>query len=644
MRVLTIMRVALVLTVFLSGISIISPQCVAAQGQIDPIEMEAFFDEFLTSAMAEHHVPGAAIVVVKNSEIMFAKGYGYANLENQIPVDPETTIFRWASVSKLFPIAGVLRLVAQGKMDLDADVNQYLRDWQVPNDFSTPIRVRDLLQHTDGFGSADFDVYASGIDDLEPMGTYLARNVKSPVQEPGNLIAYGSDGTSLAGHLLEQISGSRFEDHIAVSFFEPLGMHYSTFYQVLPPEYQENIAPIYSYEEDTDVFVPSQFLLLNTPPSGGLSASPLDMAYFVIALLNDGRFEGAQVLSPTSAQAMLEQQYEPSPGFPGVTFGFFEHFYGDQRGLIRDGSGLRTRAQVYLLPEHSLGYIYVQNTSGDDVIDELNELFIDTFYPAPENPLVATPTNENSHLSGFYRLVQTNEHTFVKSESLILGELRVEVNPDSSLTITPLGFGDVYGGFEGSHQWVEIAPQVFRRIDRERYVAFVQDENSQNTYLFSGSGYHGAYYRLPWYEASNIQFLWMGMCLFVIVSGLVIWPFGLLSGGRGRSLPAKLARWVGSGTSLLVLIGFFGSFFALFIKQIAAHPSLAFGMSPLALAMQGALLLGAILGLATPVFAVLAWKESYWSVWGRIHYTALAAATLAFIWWLNYWNLVGFRY
>lgn len=634
----------LILTLFSLGIGIIPPKTVAAQNQIDGTEMEAFFDEYLTGAMAEHHVPGAAIVVVQGREILFAKGYGYANLEKGTAVDPEETLFRWASVSKLFPIAGVLQLVDQGKMDLDADVNQYLRDWQVPNDSSTPIRVRDLLQHTDAFGLADFDVYASEIDDLEPMGTYLARNMKSPVQEPGSLITYGSDGTSLAGHLLEQISGNRFEDHMAVTFFEPLDMHYSTFYQVLPPEYQENIAPIYSYEEDTDVFVPSQFLLLNTPPSGGLSASPLDMAHFVIALLNDGRFEDAQVLSPASTQVMLEQQYEPSPGFPGVTFGFFEHFYKDQRGLIRDGSGLRTRAQVYLLPAHDLGYIYVQNTSGDEVIDELNELFIDTFYPAKDEFLEAAPFSDNSHLDGFYRLVQTNEHTFVKSESLVLGELRVEANPDNSLTITPLGFGDVYGGFEGANQWVEISPRVFQRTDRERYVSFVHDEESQNTYLFSGSGYHGAYYKLPWYEGSNIQFLWMGLCLFVIVSGLIIWSFGLLSGGEGRSLPATLARWVGSATSLLVLTGFFGSFYALFIKQIAAHPVLAFGMSPLAFVMQVALLFGSILGLATPVFAVLAWKEGYWSAWGRIHYTALAVATLAFIWWLNYWNLLGFRF
>lgn len=84
-----IVRAVLILTVLLSGHNIRHQKTMAAQNQIDNTEMEEFFDEFLTSAMAEHHVPGAAIVVVQDGEISFAKGYGYANLENKTPVDPE---------------------------------------------------------------------------------------------------------------------------------------------------------------------------------------------------------------------------------------------------------------------------------------------------------------------------------------------------------------------------------------------------------------------------------------------------------------------------------------------------------------------------------------------------------------------------
>lgn len=639
-----IIQIILILTVLLSGYSIMPPQTVAAQGQIDGPEFEAFFDEFLTSALAEHHIPGAAIVVVQGSEIVFAKGYGYANLENNTPVDPETTIFRWASVSKLFPIVGVLQLVDQEMMDLDADINQYLRNWQVPNDFSTPVQVRDLLQHTDGFAPKDLAAHSLDVDSLQPLGSLLSKEMKSPLYEPGSQIIYGGFGTALAGHLLEQVTGNSFEDHIAKSFFEPLEMRHSTFHQVLPQEFEENLAPIYIYVDDTDSFIPAPFLYMTTSPSGGLSATPLDMAHFVIALLNDGRYEDVQILSPTSTQAMLETQIAPYPDFPGVTFGFLEHFSNYQRGLIRDGSGLRTRAQVYLLPEHHLGYIYVQNTSGDEVIDELNEVFLDTFYPAPDITVATISPGDNSQLAGNYRSVQTDEYTFMKSGSLLYGELRVEANPDNSLTITPPVFGDIYGGFEGSNRWAEIAPQVFQRTDRERYIAFRQDENTRKTYLLSGSGYHGAYYKLNWYEASTVQFIWLGLCISVMLSALVIWPFGLLIGRKEKSVLANLARWVGSLTSLLLLIGHFGGLYTGFIRQIADTPAVAFGVSPILAAMLGVTLCGAILGLTTPVFSFLAWKDRYWSVWGRIHYSVLAVSTLAFVWWLNYWNLLGFRY
>jgi len=639
-----ILRTILILTLFLSVSNVSHLKAIASQKQTGSADMESFFDEFFAIAMTEHKVPGAAIVVVKDGEILFANGYGYSNLENSIPVNPAKTIFRWASVSKLFPIAGVLRLVEQGKMNLKADVNQYLPFWQIPNDFSKPIRIRDLLQHTDGFGSRDLGSFSLHVDDLQPLGTVLSHEIKSPVQEPGGMIAYGSYGTALAGHLLEQVTGNRFEDYIAVSFFEPLDMHQSTFYQDLPPEYQKNLAVVYNYEQDTNIFIPAPYLFLTTSPTGGLSATPLDIAHFVIALLDSGRFNKTQILSPTLAQAMLEQQFTPSPGFPGVTYGFMEHFYNNQRGLIRDGSGVGIRSQVFLLPEHKLGYIYVQNSRGDEVIEKLNEVFLDRYYPAPDATPNVEVSQENSLFAGIYRPVQTNEHTFVKLESLLIGELRVDANPDNSLTITPLGQGDVYGGFEAPSQWTEITPRVFQRADRERYLMFHQDELGRITYLFSGSGYHGSYYKLSWYEASTIQFIWLGLCLFVFLTAIVTWLYGLPNHRKEVTQTANIARWMGSVTSLFFLIGFFGVLYALFLKRIAGYPAFAFGVSPMASGTLGLLLCGTIVGLTTPVFAILAWKNGYWSTRGRVCYTVLGIATLGFVWWLNYWNLLGFRY
>src|SRR5512139_4045166 len=95
------------------------------QGPTDPAELEAFLDELLGSEMEEYHIAGAAVSVVKDGKLFFAKGYGYADVEKGIPVDPEETMFRVGSVGKLFTWTAVMQLVEQGKLDLDADINTY---------------------------------------------------------------------------------------------------------------------------------------------------------------------------------------------------------------------------------------------------------------------------------------------------------------------------------------------------------------------------------------------------------------------------------------------------------------------------------------------------------------------------------------
>jgi CubicO group peptidase (beta-lactamase class C family) len=118
-------------------------------GPTDPTEMEAFLDDLFAREMEEYHIAGAAISVVKDGKLFFAKGYGYADVENKIPVDSEETIFRTGSVGKNFTWTAVMQLVEQGKLDLDADVNTYL-DFQIPNTYPQPITLKHLMTHTSG--------------------------------------------------------------------------------------------------------------------------------------------------------------------------------------------------------------------------------------------------------------------------------------------------------------------------------------------------------------------------------------------------------------------------------------------------------------------------------------------------------------
>ncbi|HEU5098694.1 MAG TPA: serine hydrolase domain-containing protein [Roseiflexaceae bacterium] len=265
----------------------------------DPCELAAFLDQFFAEQMAVHHVPGAVFVLVQDGAVRFAKGYGYADRERHVPADPATSRFRVASVSKLFPIIGVLQLAEQGRIDLDADVNTYLSDLHITNPFAEPLRVRHL----------------------------------------GSLITYGGYGVALAGHLIEQVSGLRFEQYIDQRIFQPLGMSHSSFVQDLPPDLTKDVAVVYTYDESRS-YAPAPLIYNNTAPTGGLSTTAMDMARVLMALLNGGRAAEGQILSERMAQAMLDQQFTPHSGLPGLNYGFMEEVANGQRALIRDGSGM----------------------------------------------------------------------------------------------------------------------------------------------------------------------------------------------------------------------------------------------------------------------------------------------------------------
>src|SRR5215204_3135767 len=151
------------------------------QGPTDRAEMEAFMDEELAKEMEKHHIAGAAVSVVKDGELFFAKGYGDADLENGIPVDPKRTNFRIGSLAKLFTWTAVMQLAKQGKLDLDADINTYL-DFRIPDTYPQPITLKHLMTHTAGFEDRYFERLAWDPDDMLPPREWLVSHMPARVR------------------------------------------------------------------------------------------------------------------------------------------------------------------------------------------------------------------------------------------------------------------------------------------------------------------------------------------------------------------------------------------------------------------------------------------------------------------------------
>ena len=225
------------------GISVSSQQ-----GPTDPQELEAFLDGVFAEQMDVNNIPGATVVVVKDGELFFTKGYGYVDLEERIPVDPNKTIFRLGSVSKLFTWTAVMQLAEQGKLDLNTDINTYLTEFNIPDTYPEPITLVHLMTHTSGFEERITGLTAHGPEDIEPMGEYLATNMPARVRPPGEFSSYSNYGAGLAGYIVEEVSGMPFEEYVQENIYEPLDMQHSTFHQPLPPELAANMALSYSME------------------------------------------------------------------------------------------------------------------------------------------------------------------------------------------------------------------------------------------------------------------------------------------------------------------------------------------------------------------------------------------------------------
>jgi CubicO group peptidase (beta-lactamase class C family) len=254
----------------LLALMVILPACQPAQMAagsvtVDSGELENFADAFFTKQMDKLHIPGLAFVFVQGDEVVFAKGYGYANLERSIPIDPETTVMGIGSISKPLVATAVMQLVEQGKLDLRTDINQYLTTFQLADTYPEPITLAHLLAHTAGFEDPPY-VSNSDPGKVQPLRDYLAANMPPRTYPPGEVYIYCSHGYDLAALVVEEVTGEPFDQYIEQNIFNPLGMKKSLYLRssTLP----EGMATGYFYQDGVQIPQPLDYD--NGYPSGSI--------------------------------------------------------------------------------------------------------------------------------------------------------------------------------------------------------------------------------------------------------------------------------------------------------------------------------------------------------------------------------------
>jgi CubicO group peptidase (beta-lactamase class C family) len=271
----------------------------------------------LASQMAALHVPAVSLAAIRDGQIDWAQAYGVSSLGGA----PATTktLFGAASISKPVTAMGALKLVEEHRIDLDVDVNQYLKRWKIPNNEFTAekkVTVRELLNHTSGIGTYNGDIY----DPSLPLPTLLqlldgekpARNAPVRVEAvPGTRFAYSNGGYMVLDLLVEDVTGETFARYMKRSVFDPIGMRDSTFDAPLTPEYAVRAATPY-WEDGKTPTPPSKFVAPNLA-AGGLWTTPTDLAKFLIEVQREHAGTSHKVLSQSTMRLMLAPGLGPGP-------------------------------------------------------------------------------------------------------------------------------------------------------------------------------------------------------------------------------------------------------------------------------------------------------------------------------------------
>src|SRR5688572_7083285 len=262
---------------FVVAVSLAPAQSAA---QVDTAQLAAFVDSFITARMRDERIPGAGFVFVQNGRVTVIRGYGLANVAQQRRVLPESTIWRVGSISKVFTATAVMQLVDRGTVKLDAPIETYLRRVAIPRTYPDPVTVRQLLNHTAGFDEVRPGTQALTRDGLLPLDQFLNERLVR-VRPPGRTTAYSTYGITLAGEMLEEVSGLTYETFLRRHIWEPLGMRRSGI--DVPTTLQGDVAV--GYEIRGDSLVPQPWEWYHTAPASSINSTVADMGHFLIAHL-----------------------------------------------------------------------------------------------------------------------------------------------------------------------------------------------------------------------------------------------------------------------------------------------------------------------------------------------------------------------
>jgi len=543
-----------------------TPAPLGGPHELTKADADAWLEGYMPNALANGDIAGAVVTIVKDGQIVTARGFGYSDVEKRAPVDPDRTLFRPGSVSKLFTWVAVMQQVEAGKLDLDADVNTYL-DFKIPPFDGKPATLRQIMTHTAGFEEFAKGVVFYDPAYLKPLDAYLKSYTPKRIYAPGTTPAYSNWATALAGYIVQRVSGEPFDTYIEKHIFAPLGMKNSTFSQPLPKSLAGQMSTGYGKPGEANGFE-----LVGPAPAGSLSSTGTDMGRFMIANLQGGQLDGQRILSEAGMATMHNSPLDKVnavslvPPLSRMELGFFEINLNGHRAVGHLGDTNAFHTSFDFMPDKGVGIYISVNSAGKEGAGHklrlsLPEDFAARYLPAPAQAKPGVSAEDaRKHalaMTGLWEATRRADTNFL-SLLYFMGQTAVAVSEKGELVIPAVAAAN-----GRPREWVEIAPYVWQdKYGQERLAAQVVD-GKVTRWSFDMVSSFEVFDRVPFGKSSGWIMPSLYASLAVLFLTFIFWPIGWFTRRKyaarlaiaPKSLGAYRATRIMAGLDLAVLLG-----------------------------------------------------------------------------------------
>lgn len=592
--------------------------------------LRIYVDGVISLLRREHDLAALTVAVVKDDSVWLAQGYGQSDLASARAAAADSSLFRIGSVSKTFIWTAAMMLVERGKLDLDADVNTYLKSVRVAEAFGAPVTMRQLMHHRAGFEDS-MRLFAVADDDRRSLSELLTEQQPKRVYAPGLRTSYSNWGAALAAQVVEDASGVPYGEFLQREILDPLGMSATTWKAPSLLHAQRSAELATGYQRESGALDVQGYMQLGAYwPAGGIASTATDMSRWMRMHLNGGELEGVRLMSAETHAQMWTRGYDDRPGAADLAHGFQDRSYHGLRLLGHGGATAAFLTQMVLVPELRLGIFMSQNgTYTRTPTKQLPQLIIDHIHGDRYQPALAVAMSDAGTLAEVNGTYLENRRVFSSFAALLAlnKTAKVSARSDQSLLVQT---SDAFTQFRR----VGNERDLFEATDGDR-LTFVR-EGGKVVALVDSSGVH---------TLEKVGLLGMPMTLFgAFVASLLLAGTTLLGFwwrlGRGSAYGEGYAAGLAATASLLSALCVFGFSVILVLMLIDfSHLDLSnlAGQYPSECMLHthyaGWAMAGA--GAAMLLALIPAWKAAGWGWWRRLHYSAfaIALALTAYLMW-----------